>query len=106
FHGITPFIRITKIVFLNEPNTLDLKHMNKIVWALGLTIVSSTSFITPVSSQVSENFSDGDITHNPEWLGNVPDFTILSGMLRLQAPPVAGQSYLATPSLAIRNAVW
>lgn len=80
--------------------------MNKIVWALGLTIVSSISFPRTAPAQFIEDFSDGDVTRDPTWAGDVSDFSVAAGTLQLQAPPAAGQSYLATPSQAIRNATW
>ena len=80
--------------------------MIKIIWALCLTIVNPTGFLPTVLAQVSENFSDGDVTGSPEWQGNVSDFAVDDGMLQLRASPESGQSYLTTPSRAIRNATW
>ena len=49
------------------------------------------------SAQLDDNFNDGEILHQPEWLGDTADFTVdLSGQLQLNAPD-AGTSNLFTP---------
>lgn len=80
--------------------------MIKIIWALSLTIVNATGFLPTAFAQLNENFSDGDFTGNPVWQGDASNFLVEAGMLRLQAPEQAGQSYLATPSRALQNAAW
>lgn len=80
--------------------------MIKIVWALGVTIVCLNTFPSTAPAQFIETFADGDVSHYPAWSGDVSDFTVSTEMLRLQAPPATGQSYLATPSKAIRHASW
>ncbi|MDV3307253.1 MAG: lamin tail domain-containing protein [Cyclobacteriaceae bacterium] len=79
--------------------------MNKIIWALGLTIVSS-SLSNPAFSQFIDNFDDGDFVRDPQWRGSDSHFAVTEGALTLQAPPVAGLSYLSTPSAVIRDATW
>lgn len=78
--------------------------MFKFLWA-AFTIVSS---VAPFSllAQVSDDFSDGDFTHNPTWFGKDSLFTISSGALKLQAPVAAGTAYLVTENESINNATW
>ncbi|HEY9047838.1 MAG TPA: lamin tail domain-containing protein, partial [Ohtaekwangia sp.] len=57
-------------------------------------------------AQFSDNFEDGDFTANPAWSGQNLKFSISSNQLKLQAPAVTDDAYLATPSAAINNASW
>lgn len=57
-------------------------------------------------AQFQDDFSDGDFTNNPEWIGDTDNFSIDNGMLRLTAPAVSDASYLATESQSIEDAVW
>lgn len=57
-------------------------------------------------SQINDDFSDGDFTHNPAWSGDVGKFIVESGVLRLNAPAETGTAYLSTPSTAIKDATW
>ncbi|MDY0102886.1 MAG: lamin tail domain-containing protein [Lentimicrobium sp.] len=48
-------------------------------------------------AQISDDFSDGDFTQNPEWTGNTDSFTVnISQQLQLNATG-EGQSILTTP---------
>jgi hypothetical protein len=58
------------------------------------------------TAQTAEDFSDGDLTSNPAWTGDLSKFEILAGELHLNAPAVSGSAWLSTPSLAIENAGW
>lgn len=64
------------------------------------------AFLQPVSAQFSDDFSDADFTNNPAWTGNDTKFKIDNSELRLQAPAVADNAYLATSSLSINEAIW
>jgi hypothetical protein len=57
-------------------------------------------------AQFQDDFSDGDFTNNPEWIGDTDNFSIDNGMLRLTAPAVSDASCLATESQSIEDAVW
>lgn len=59
-------------------------------------------------AQLEDDFSDGDFTTNPAWVGSIPDFVInATGQLQLNAP-AAGVSYLSTPhgAAAINDTEW
>ncbi|MFM7596628.1 MAG: lamin tail domain-containing protein [Flavobacteriales bacterium] len=59
-------------------------------------------------SQLSDNFSDGDFTQNPNWQGSSTDFIVnASGELQLNSL-VAGASQLSTPHLLgnLNNKEW
>ncbi|HEX5167915.1 MAG TPA: lamin tail domain-containing protein [Cyclobacteriaceae bacterium] len=81
--------------------------MTKFLWALAITIVSSTTLaFHPAFAQFSDDFSDGDFVSNPEWVGSPLRFVVASGRLQLQAPAEAAQSFLSVNSTAINNASW
>ncbi len=56
-------------------------------------------------AQFSDNFSDGNFTSNPPWVGDTDKFVVESGVLRLN-DNVAGQSYLATQSSLALEVQW
>ncbi|MDX2189643.1 MAG: lamin tail domain-containing protein [Bacteroidota bacterium] len=59
-------------------------------------------------SQLVENFSDGEFSSNPSWVGDSGDFTV-NGVNQLQLNgTVAGTSYLVTASnlASLNNAEW
>jgi hypothetical protein len=64
-------------------------------------------FACPVFSaaQFTDNFSDGNFTSNPTWLGDTDKFIVETGVLRLNDTQ-AGQSYLATASSIALEAQW
>ena len=50
-----------------------------------------------IDAQLSEDFSDGDFTSNPQWSGDVSNFIInASNELQLNAASVSDISYLST----------
>ena len=57
-------------------------------------------------AQVSESFSDTNFSHNPEWFGDINQFTI-NGKAQLQLyAEGAGQSYLSTSNAYLDNTEW
>jgi hypothetical protein len=57
-------------------------------------------------AQLADSFADGDFTQNPAWTGDIVKFTVNSAKLKLQAPVVADNAFLSTPSQAIHNGSW
>jgi len=57
-------------------------------------------------AQWNDDFSDGDFENNPTWVGNTNNFIVEDGWLRLDAPTVAGTSYLAVASDLVVDASW
>ena len=57
-------------------------------------------------TQLTDDFSDGDFSNNPTWVGDVADWEVLAGRLHLNAPAANATKYLSTPSIAINNATW
>ncbi|MFK8100962.1 MAG: lamin tail domain-containing protein [Saprospiraceae bacterium] len=49
-----------------------------------------------IAAQLVDDFSDGNFTNNPAWIGNTTDFTITDAVLQLDAT-AAGTAYLASP---------
>jgi Lamin Tail Domain/Bacterial Ig-like domain len=71
-----------------------------------LVITTSLLKAVFVQAQVQDNFSDGDFSTNPTWQGSDSIFVVNTGLLKLQAYPVAAKAYLYTPSQAVHNASW
>lgn len=81
--------------------------MMKFLWALAITIVSSTILFThPVYSQFADDFGDGEFTSNPTWTGVDSKFTAASNRLQLLAPEETSNAFLSTGSKAINQASW
>lgn len=57
-------------------------------------------------AQLVDEFSDGDFTTAPAWSGDVADFVVEAGELRLSAPAASDESHLSTASEAIQDATW
>jgi hypothetical protein len=64
------------------------------------------AFPCRLHAQLSENFSDGDFTANPQWLGKTDSFYIDNGMLRSNGPQVTSNIYLATANTMMDSTEW
>ncbi|PIZ06663.1 MAG: hypothetical protein COY57_00780, partial [Flavobacteriales bacterium CG_4_10_14_0_8_um_filter_32_5] len=70
-------------------------------------MVFTTFFFHSVFSQFTDDFSDGDFTNNPTWIGDTNNYIVnASFQMQLNAPAVADVMYATTPSGSINNAVW
>ncbi len=56
-------------------------------------------------AQLSEDFNDGELFTNPEWLGDVSDFEIVDGILKLNAED-AGNSSIYTQTIFPDSIIW
>jgi hypothetical protein len=66
-----------------------------------------SSTLSMVAAQVTDDFSDGDLSANPPWSGDLANFIVNDdAQLQLSAPAVAEQSYLVTESDIINEAEW
>lgn len=54
----------------------------------------------------SDDFSDGDFTHNPTWSGTADNFIINKDKQLQSNAPGASRSYLSTSSEVFENGVW
>lgn len=71
---------------------------------LCLAIISVAAFES--KAQFFDNFSDGNISENPTWFGNIEHFSVTDqGELQLNAPQ-AGTSLLFTPITHFDTTVW
>lgn len=63
-----------------------------------LILILCFCFVLPrfIAAQLVDDFSDGNFTNNPAWIGNTTDFTITDEVLQLDAT-AAGTAYLASP---------
>ena len=67
-----------------------------------LTLVSAG-----VKGQISDDFSDGDFTNNPTWIGETTHFEVDGdNQLHQIAPALDSESYLSTTNTAIDNVTW
>ncbi len=58
-------------------------------------------------SQVTDDFSDGDFTNNPTWIGEVTKFRVdEKKQLHLADDDKTGDAYLAVPSSLVRETEW
>ena len=56
--------------------------------------------------QFSDDFSDGDFTSSPVWVGDTDEFVIDGGQLRSNGPASSDVLHLAVESVAINDATW
>jgi len=58
-----------------------------------------------INAQVTDNFTDGNYTQNPNWLGDDSIFQITSGQLRLKGT-ISSEAYLATSHVQSDSITW
>ncbi|MCD8528789.1 MAG: lamin tail domain-containing protein [Chitinophagales bacterium] len=59
-----------------------------------------------LNAQTADDFSDGDFTNNPTWIGNTDSFEVNNQELHLLAPPNTSESYIATANLGTVDGFW
>ena len=57
-------------------------------------------------AQFADDFSDGDFTINPTWIGDIGNFEIDTAFKLHLSDSILNTSYLSTESKAIINGVW
>lgn len=63
--------------------------------------------VNSISAQFSDNFSDGNLTDNPTWEGDIQNFQFNAGELQLDAPvSTTGNIAIFTPTNLPDSAVW
>ncbi|MBX7201567.1 MAG: lamin tail domain-containing protein [Bacteroidia bacterium] len=89
------------------------KYKFKFSWLSKLTLALSyllTLTAIPLSAQVQDDFSDGNFTENPTWIGDVNKFLISAdGMLQSNGDSLSGSSntvYLVTEGALFTNTQW
>jgi len=58
-----------------------------------------------INAQVTDNFTDGNYTQNPNWLGDDSIFQVTSGQLRLKGT-ISSEAYLATSHVQSDSVTW
>lgn len=72
-----------------------------------LLVILLTLISLVVNAQVVDDFSDGDFTNDPTWVGDTGEFEIdASNQLHLNAPAVSDESHLVTANALVDNAIW
>ncbi len=75
--------------------------MRKFLWMIGI-FLNSLSF-----GQVREDFTDGDFSSNPMWIGDSSKFLINSlGQLQTRLSSKTDTNYLSLPSTKSINTIW
>jgi len=71
-------------------------------------IIPELLFIAFVcGAQVSEDFTDGDLTNNPVWTPDLPaNWTVINGQLRSNSSAANSAFYITTPSAKAVDAQW
>ncbi len=76
--------------------------MKRVLYAL-----FTFTFITNVSAQLSESFSDANFNSQPKWYGDTAKYIVNSdASLQLKAIPLNDTAYLSSLSSGINNAEW
>ena len=65
-----------------------------------------TFIISATLAQLSDSFSDGNLSRNPPWTGDTTVFKVHSGSLHLAAPPASGKAWISTSSKAVFESRW
>lgn len=58
-----------------------------------------------INAQVADNFTDGNYTQNPNWLGDDSIFQVTSGQLRLKGT-ISSEAFLATSHVQSDSVTW
>lgn len=58
------------------------------------------------SAQLQDDFSDGDFTANPPWIGQTSKFQVLNEALQLVNAPASDEAYLLTKALTRDSTRW
>jgi hypothetical protein len=77
-------------------------------FGIAFLLVLWVLFSVKVSGQVTDDFSDGDFTNNPIWLGTTADFIVNSSQQIQLNNTIAATSYLSTPHILsdLNNKEW
>jgi hypothetical protein len=88
-----------------EYDNLQEEHM--LMRIITFTVLLVLGFAQNINAQFSDNFSDGDFTNNPAWVGGTSDF-IVNAAMQLQSNNTVASSnfYLATPNTKATSAQW
>lgn len=76
--------------------------MKKLLFCLALVLISFCGY-----AQLTENFTDGDFTNNPTWVGGTTDWTVNTGFeLQSNNTTVNSTYYLSTANSLVTTAQW
>ncbi|MBC7864511.1 MAG: lamin tail domain-containing protein, partial [Bacteroidia bacterium] len=57
-------------------------------------------------TQILDDFSDGDFTNAPAWVGNTTEYTVVANQLRSNSTTASTSFYLSTPATQTNNCQW
>lgn len=76
---------------------------------MGIFLLTNILFsLCPISSfgQLSEHFSDGNLSKNPTWQGDVEKFIVTNNYLISNSETTNDIFYISTPSYALEKTQW
>lgn len=74
-------------------------QMKKFYLSLAFCFLRLICLTGPAAAQVTDDFSDGDFSQNPAWIGNTDSFTVSTGQLRTTTGNASSVNlYLSTAS--------
>lgn len=89
----------------NKMIKVNLKNMAQ--WNYFIVFLLLFTFSQKANCQFTDDFSDGDFTNNPSWIGQDSFFIVNSlQQLQLNAPAVTAKSYLSTLSSTMDSTQW
>ena len=94
---LVPFI----FAFLNSVKVVYLRTMKKCFFTFIFMLYALIGY-----AQFADDFSDGDFTINPTWIGDIGNFEIDTAFKLHLSDSITNTSYLSTESKAIINGVW
>lgn len=78
-------------------------HAMKKIWL----ILSVLFYASVCRAQFQDNFSDGNLTNNPEWIpDNAANWVVVSNQLRSNSAVASSSFYITTPSAKATDAQW
>ena len=98
---LTSFLKDTKILYLRSREIIFMRIQ------FGLTLLFVLAFSICSKAQFSDDFSDGNFSTNPIWVGQTTKFEVTpQNQLRLNDATATSPAYLSTTSQAVYNASW
>ncbi len=91
---------------LNLQSDKFISHYHSYPWPMRtIVLLTFTLYTCLVNAQLIDDFSDGDFTNNPSWMGDTDAFTVDEGLLKLNDASAQGNNLSFLSVLAATSAV-